>query len=211
MPQFIELQANKRSMSTRKLIYGIGVNDADYITDLKIDGYRSKCPYYITWSHMLSRCYSNNYHKKQPTYKNCTVTKEWLIFSNFKGWMKLQKWKGNQLDKDIINPGNKIYSPANCCFINKKLNTLMCDNKANRGKHPIGVSWHKAANKFSVKCSVNGKPKGLGYFNNSKDAAEIYNKFKSNLVIMESNKQSDQRIKNGLLKHAKIILKGGAI
>ena len=48
------------------------------------NGKDTKC--YKTWSHMLERCYSEKYHKKEPTYKNCAVDNNWLNFQNFAKW-----------------------------------------------------------------------------------------------------------------------------
>lgn len=40
-------------------------------------------PEYNDWYAMLTRCYSEKYHKIQPTYKNCDVCHEWHNFQNF--------------------------------------------------------------------------------------------------------------------------------
>ena len=76
-----------------KLVSGVGINDADYEVQkyTVVSGKRKRiwiCPYYITWTHMLQRCYSEKSQLKHPTYKGCTVCDEWLIFSNFKTWME---------------------------------------------------------------------------------------------------------------------------
>ena len=31
---------------------------------------------YFTWKDMITRCYSENFHKKNPTYKDCTVSSD---------------------------------------------------------------------------------------------------------------------------------------
>lgn len=75
-------------MKTRKLVHGVGINDADYVTQkLETIGYvngkrKQKrvwiCPFYRTWSNMLDRCYSFKYQERNKTYIGCTVTDEWL-------------------------------------------------------------------------------------------------------------------------------------
>jgi len=114
---FVEKKASKRSLSLRKLIYGIGINDSEYITDYKVDGKRLRCPYYKTWMDMLNRCYSDNYQSKHPTYIGCTVTEEWHTFSVFKEWIISKKWESKELDKDVLIIGNKIYSQKTCIFV----------------------------------------------------------------------------------------------
>lgn len=61
-----------------KLVYGVGINDADYVVQRKetieVNGVRKRrlvwvCPYYQVWRTMLRRCYSTKYHDRQPTYK----------------------------------------------------------------------------------------------------------------------------------------------
>ena len=53
-------------LGTRKLVFGVGINDADYaVTEYEtteVNGVRKQkfvwgCPYYLTWKGMLRRCY----------------------------------------------------------------------------------------------------------------------------------------------------------
>lgn len=89
---------------------------------------------YKTWYNMLYRCFSEDYHKRNPTYKDCTCDKSWLIFSNFlKDVRHLDGFnqyiralgKGYALDKDILGDG-KHYSKSTCKFISKSLNSKEC-------------------------------------------------------------------------------------
>jgi hypothetical protein len=114
---FIEKSATKKSLSGRRPVYGVGINDADYITIYKSNGSTLTCPFYRRWKNMLSRCYDKKYLERNKTYKDCSVCKEWLTFSNFKAWMIKQDWRGNHLDKDITSQGNKVYSPNLCLFV----------------------------------------------------------------------------------------------
>lgn len=36
-----------------------------------------------------------------------------------------QDWADKQLDKDLINPNNKLYSPETCFFISGTLNRML--------------------------------------------------------------------------------------
>ena len=41
---------------------------------------------YTTWRNMLERCYCPKYKERHPTYKGCTVAKEWHNFQEFAEW-----------------------------------------------------------------------------------------------------------------------------
>ena len=141
-----------------KLVHGVGINDADYLTREYhyVHGKRVQvwiCPYYSKWKDMLRRCYYNDPKNRNRTYRDCTVCKEWLTFSNFKKWMQVQEWEGNDLDKDLLKVGNKIYCPDYCIFICRKINSFIGDSAANRGECMIGVCYFKKNNKFVARCN----------------------------------------------------------
>lgn len=79
---------------------------------------------YNTWADMIQRCYDEKYHVKKPTYKNCTVCKEWHNYQLFSEWFEDNHIQGYQLDKDIKVDGNKIYSPETCMFVTGSDNAI---------------------------------------------------------------------------------------
>lgn len=201
MTEFIRIPANASSISRRKPVYGIGINDADYIVQPTVSGKHLRCLFYTKWKGMLERCYSLKYQHKEPTYIGCTVCDEWIYFSNFKKWMELQDWKNKELDKDLKILGNKIYSPNNCLFIEKSLNSLFNDNKAIRGKYPKGVSFYKDYKMFQSKICIKGKAKYLGVFNNARSAELAYIKAKNKEIIRQSNLEENKDIKEYFIQH----------
>jgi len=84
---------------------------------------------YTAWISMIRRCYSKIELDRFPTYKNCTVCKEWLNFQNFAKWFDDNYIDGFELDKDIKFDGNKIYSPNNCSFVSQKDNAIKAHSK----------------------------------------------------------------------------------
>jgi len=190
-----------------KLVYGYGINDADYVVMKTINKKRIKCPFYSTWSHMMERVYSNNYHKRFPTYKNTTVCGEWHRFTKFKSWMETQEWEGLQLDKDILYPDNKHYSSKTCTFVPSYINNLLIDSGKARGAHPIGVVWNKRDNKFQANIKKNGKLKHLGYYDTATDAHKVYIRAKIDYV-KSFYPIVDDRVKDGLKRHIKNMKKG---
>lgn len=204
--EFIEVTATKRSLEARKAVCGIGINDADYIVTTVINGKMVSCPYYLVWTGMINRCYNLKYQEKYPTYKDCSVTKEWLTFANFKEWMKTKDWKGMELDKDILTIGNKTYSPESCIFVSRRVNNLLNDSAATRGNNPQGVTFDKRLGKYRAQCSVNGKQRRIGVFATSNDAELAYLEFKSKAVTSVAESEGGL-IGEGLLRHANLFKK----
>lgn len=193
---FKEIPANKSSISRRKPVEGVAVNDANYVVSPIINGKRVVCPFYCKWHSMITRCYSEKEHLTNPTYKDCSVCEEWLTFSNFKAWMIKQDWRNKELDKDILNQGNKVYSPRNCIFVSREINALVNDNKASRGELPLGVCFDRG--KYKVQHSDKKENKYIGRFDNKEDAFKAYKKHKTALIHSIAMKQIEP-IKSALL------------
>ena len=201
---FIEKPASKISLAHRKPVFGVGINDAEYIVRTN----RYVCPFYQRWQNMLERCYDHKYHQKYPTYIGCSVERRWLSFTLFKEWMISQQWKGMHLDKDLMYPGNKVYSSKCCIFVSSELNKLLNNMEAVRGRFPKGVCFDKQNKKFIVHCSVDGRSKHLGRFTTPEEASEVYITFKSKHIreIAEKHK-SNRLLYLGLISHADILEK----
>jgi len=205
---FKEIPANNQSIAQRKLVYGVGINDADYMTLIIINDKTKICPIYSKWKSMLSRCYLEDFKIKNPTYTGCTVCDEWLLFSNFKRWMENQEWQGMEIDKDCIKPGNKIYCKEFCAFIDKATNALLNDHFAKRGIFLRGVTFNEENELFRSRVNINGNPKHLGYFKCEKQASDAYIKAKVEIILKSASEQKEPRVANGLRLHADILAKG---
>lgn len=179
-----------------KLLCGVGVNDADYNVQPKVNGKKAMCHFYSKWTGMLRRCYSAKLQSRQPAYIGVTVCVEWLYFSNFKLWMEKQDWHGKDLDKDLLFIGNKIYSPDTCCFIEHSTNNFVLDRPMDRGAHPTGVSFNKKSRKFESYCSnpFTKKRELLGYFNCAAQAHQTWRKRKHELACQLADLQNDERV-----------------
>ena len=179
-----------------KLVYGVGINYADYKVEHRIDGKRVRCSYYRTWDNMLCRCYSEKYQDRNPTYKGCYVWTEWLYFMNFRKWMMKQDWQGKQLDKDLLVVGNKVYSPEACVFVDIMTNSFTIDCGRKRGEYPIGVSFHKRKGKFQTHCSnpFSKKLEYLGYFTCEHQAHLAWKARKHILACQLADLQTDPRV-----------------
>lgn len=186
----------------KKPIYGVGINDADYSVTPRINGKQVMCPFYKAWKSMITRCYSKALHKQNPTYIGCTVIKEWRSFMIFRRWMIEQNWQGKHLDKDIVYPGNKVYSPEKCVFVTQSINKLLLTSGSSRGKWPLGVIFDNQKKKFRANLAACKKQKHLGFFNNPKEASLIYREAKRLYLLRIACCEPDIRVKQGLYRHS---------
>jgi hypothetical protein len=183
-----------------KLVCGVGVNDADYRVTSVVNGSQEKCKFYSVWKSMISRCYSKKYQEQYPTYIGCTVCDEWLVFSKFKAWMELQDWQGRHLDKDILSPNNKVYSPDFCCFVSALTNTFVVDQKYVKQEYPTGTRYCKSLNKYAAHCSnfQTGKNEVIGIFSLPSEAHQAWRKRKHELACILADMQTDMRVADAL-------------
>lgn len=190
-----------------RLVHGVGINDAEYKTHIckTVDGVTRaiwRCPFYKVWSGMLERAYSEKCHDKHPTYRDVTVNEPWHTFSVFRLWMENQTWMGNEIDKDILFPGNREYSEDKCVFVPASLNSFLADSRSNRGKYPLGVTWDSSSNKFKSTCRnpFIQKVENLGRFDDPNEAHNAWRKRKHELACRYADMQTDERIALALRK-----------
>ena len=186
--QYVNFKKGNIKNPMTPIIHGVGfIGVGDYKT-CDENGKLTKC--HNIWVNMLTRCYSSKYHEKYPTYENCKVCEEWHNFQVFAKWQNENYYEvGNErmeLDKDILNKGNKVYSPNTCIFVPHSINVLFTKCDKARGKYPIGV--YKKGNKFRAKLSKsNGKQIYLGYFNTPEEAFQAYKQAKEDYIKEVAN------------------------
>ena len=195
-----------------KLVWGVGVNDLPYKTEVREwvtkDGGRRvreivfRCEYYSVWKSMLTRCYSEKYLESHPSYIGTSVCSEWLYASAFRKWMEQQDWQGKCLDKDIIAPRSKLYSPETCAFVLQATNKFVTASDASRGDYPIGVYLHKRTGKYQAQCRnpFTRELEYLGLFSIPEEAHEAWRKRKHELAQLVAARESDPRIVEALKK-----------
>lgn len=176
--------ASKRSLTMRRAVYGIGINDAEYSTPPFINGKQVRCPAYIDWCGMLRRAYSDKYHNVQPTYSNINVCDKWLSFSRFRSWWVLNVVDGWALDKDLILPGSNLYSESTCVYVPQRINNFLSDNRSRRGEYPIGASFNKPQRRFIAACwdFTLGKQVKIGAYDSPLKASAAWVKFKKRIA-----------------------------
>lgn len=212
----MELKEKKGRGPGKKLVYGVGVNDSTTATQLEVAEQDPltgkvkrkviwKCPFYSKWVDMLRRCFSYEIDTKFPSYKSCEVCEEWISFSNFRTWMSKQDWEGKALDKDLLIPGNKLYSPETCLFVDQKVNNFITDSKKVRGSLPLGVHYDKYSGKYKAQISMKSpgvtKTKMLGRYNTPELAHEAWLKAKIEKAKDLAKEIDDTRVAKALVSY----------
>ena len=192
-----------------KKIFGVGINDSDKpITRTEyIDGKWKavwKCPYYYKWVGILQRCHYDAYKVNKPTYDDCKVCDEWLIFSNFKKWMEGQEWDGKDLDKDLLAVGSaKLYSPDTCVFLHPVVNRFIQSERRIGSKQdlPRGITEVECGFTARITNPLNNKREYLGFFLDSEQAYDTYMKRKLELakLLAESEYVDCDKVKEALV------------
>lgn len=111
---------------------------------------------------------------------------------------------GWELDKDILQKGNKLYSKETCCFVPLEVNSLLVKSDKARGEWPVGVSFNKARGKFEVYLKINGKTKNAGRFNTLEEAFQAYKLSKEahiKVVAQQWQHLLDERVFQALMSY----------
>lgn len=197
---FPNIKPSLNSLACRKPIYGIGINDADYVTNPVINGKQIMCPAYDKWLNMFSRCYGP---KTASTYVGCTVDPQWHSFMNFRSWLiGHENWHSLHLDKDILIPGNKIYGPDTCCLVSSQVNSFFTHVRKKSSKYPVGVQ--PASNKFRARiASGDGKYICSKSYSTIEEASAAYVELRQNRAIYLASLESNPRIAQAIIDYEK--------
>lgn len=119
------------------------IGQGPYTSEHRENGKRVLHDEYKIWSGMHMR--AENFDKKHPSYADVTICEEWWNYQNFAKWYEEHKYEIEDdflcIDKDLLNPESRIYSPETCCLIPNSINEIFRDYK--NYKHdelPIGIT-----------------------------------------------------------------------
>lgn len=173
---------------------------------------------YCVWVGLLSRVTPFGVQqRKHPNYIG--TSNLFKDFQEFAEWCqtsanylnKEQNGKFWQLDKDIIVPFNKTYSPETCCFVPNEINGLLTWRTGDRGKLPLGVVEDKGRGNcpiiYRAYCNVDGRQVALGRRKTPEDAHVLWQKAKVNEIYKKANKYKNlpDNVRQGLYLHAELI------
>lgn len=122
---------------------------------------------------MLNRCYTSGAN----AYTGCTVCPKWHDFQEFADWFASQPYANAsdvELDKDILDPLNRVYSPEFCSLVPRLVNQMFRNTRSQRGRLPIGVKEGPRGKGFTARLSKYGKQVYLGKFGDIFSAFEAY-------------------------------------
>ena len=146
-------------------VFGKGIQD---IPNAQRDPLYKKA--YSRWYNLLQRCYSDNFHKYNPTYSKASVCDDWLVFSNFYYWItSFDNWENLEIDKDLLS--GTYYSPETCLLIPKSLNAFLTFSQRTN-TNMIGVNYYTPKGQkegvfratISVRCKGKSSNRHLGHF-----------------------------------------------
>lgn len=152
-----------------KSVFGVGyLGEGNYSTGTS----KKRSQEHRVWRCMLERCYSEKYKEENKAYYGITtVCDEWKCFQKFAEWYNINKYDVDgrlHLDKDILFPENKIYSPETCLLVPQRINMLFM-SKPNKNGLPNGVRKESKGKYLAV---YNGK--NLGKFDSIEDAKKAH-------------------------------------
>lgn len=185
-------------MRESRLIYGMGVNDLP----AGVIG-KGRAPFYLAWRGILERCYSERYQRKNPSYEGCSVSEDWLRLSRFKAWVDSQKHEGLVLDKDLLVPGNRIYSAETCVFVPVWVNSFLSNMVPRGGSLPMGVAPH--CRRYKARYKHDTHTEIIGYYETPEQAHAAYRKYRL-AVIKErierygAEPDANPKVTSGLLR-----------
>ena len=131
---------------------------------------------YQNWIAMIRRCYDERRKKTYSSYYGtCEVCSEWHNFQVFGTWYEQNFYQvGNErmhIDKDILYPGNKIYSPDTCILVPQRVNEIFHKN----GKKIVDTDLPETIRRRGDKFYVEFRSKGIGTYDTVEECLEKYN------------------------------------
>lgn len=154
--------------------------------------------HYSQWFDMKQRCTSDRSRGLRPTYRDCTMSTDWLSYDVFMDWAEEQIGFGSrdseqrvfQLDKDLISD-SKLYAPATCVFIPKEINSFLANtkgDKTNCTSEYVGVT-SLPSGKYRACIHLTGKGNiHLGCFTSPQDAHLVYKQKRSEIAKQYAQK-----------------------
>lgn len=126
---------------------------------------------YSVWSSILRRVSG----KGKPCYYGVSVCAEWLTFSVFKEWFDDNYVDGWAIDKDLFGDST-IYSPDTCCFIPKRLNSMLVGLGSSGVEPVVGGKWRASI-------SIDSKTTHIGVYDTEDEAHTAYTEVKLNRLL----------------------------
>lgn len=170
----------------------------EYIPYISSKGNRA----YSIWNGIYLRCYKNS----DRDYKEARMCDLWRYDKKaFVEWYNSNYYECDgesmAVDKDLLFPGNKEYSPDKCCIIPQTINTMLSNCK----KHYKHTNHRKVSYlPMGVRCDTPGKYYGqikpfgcsetikLSFWNTPEEAFAEYKRFKQADILLMALKYKNK-------------------
>lgn len=153
-----------------KTVFGVGC--------LGIGEYDSSNMAYSVWTGIIERCYNLSH----PAYYDCCISDEWLNYQNFAKWYNNEYYycRGEcmHVDKDILCPGNRVYSADTCIIVPQRINCMITRVQIKEDGLPTGCHYHND----SIRVMFDNKYIGKFDKHDVKNAFMLYKKEKEKLI-----------------------------
>lgn len=166
-----------------KTIFGVGyLGEGKYNTGTS----KKRTSEHYVWRGMIERCYSKEFEYMHPSYfEISSVCNEWHNFQNFGKWYEENKYEVDgrlHIDKDILYPGNKLYSPETCILVPQRINMLFVRHRPNKYGLPEGISLTS-----TKRYGASYQGKSLGVFETLDEALNQYYITKKEKIVGIAN------------------------
>ena len=133
------------------------------------------------------------------------VCSAWQSFYNFKAWMENQDWEDKELDKDLLVPGNKMYSPETCMFVPRSISRMVRPSAKPTKMYGLYCSRKKKI-RFNAFISLGGQDNRLGEFDTEEEARAVWGKAKADYFREVADLQT-RTLRDALYRHAELLEK----
>lgn len=145
------------------------------------------------FSNMKSRC-GKAYQKENPRYKGTFIWEGWLKYKTktFFVWLDNNYYEvdGEQMDvdKDILQYGNKQYHPDLCLIVPHSINVFFQNIEVGK----TNITYNSKTGKYVVKITDGKKNIGATDIDSYNEALDIYCDIKQGILVNKANSLQDQ-------------------
>ena len=173
----------------------------EYITYMTLKSNRA----HRIWSGIYNRCYI-----RDDVYDGSTMCDLWKDDPDaFAEWYNSEYYEVDgesmAVDKDLLCPGNKDYSPDKCCILPQSLNTMLSNSKKHRapkkyGRYvryvdlPYGVKYDEKREKYFGRIKPFGHDEtiDLSYWETAEEAFAEYKRVKEADILLAAVKYKNK-------------------
>lgn len=114
--------------------------------------------------------------------------------------MRTQDYEGKHLDKDLLFPGNREYSPKTCLFVTRKVNNFVRVGCCPTNLSQRGLIIEKGPGRFYVRGIdiLSGDKLHLGVFSTREIAEGVWLEHKRQSAIALAEIETDPLVANAL-------------